>query len=836
MTPGARGLLFVVALLGVVDLALFADVLSPWGTTLPSAGDVEIHGRLLEFAAAHLRHGQLPLWNPHVFSGTPALGNPNAMMLYPLSLLDLALPLPLAISLATVLHTLLAGTFTYLWTVRRGLHPAGCVLAAAMVSFGGPFFARIHAGHLSALAAMAWSPLVLLSVDELLRRPSVLWVAVGAVAVAMQVLGGHPQYVFYSLLAAGASVLLRLAGTPRPWRVLAAFAAMVVWGTSLAAVQLVPTLDALAETVRGGSLAFASASTFSMTWSGFIMLLVPRFFGHGALNDYWGDWLYWEVVPFVGIVGLAAAVYGAVRGNRRTRAFAGLLAVTFLVLSLGSNTPVLGLLYAWVPPFDRLRSSARALFQFGLFAAMLAAVGIDALARDRRRAPTLVAALGGTALALALFAGWIWMTVSGARVTTREEIAAVLRLPLEQRELRIREVAAGDDRWAERLRRAGVARDLAVQSDPVARARATDVYWPPYVEAMSVDRWQDLRAWLVPTKGYAYPLEEWADPAVGRRQAWEAVGRCLLAAAICAATAILVHRASGTTNAALGLVVLGIAELIGFAGSIRATFDLRPFRPASLAAFFRERPGDYRVYHATLRNGTMSVGGLDIWGYDPFVSARYAEYIAATQGEQAGAGDHLTPIQRAHRSYGMLRLQYILAQADDGERVNVLAGPTELPSPLPRVALMRHYQVHDGGAAVLAALDSLAWDPARTVLLESEPHPTPTMGGTGTVAVRDESTDHLTIDAELSDPAILLVSDAYSRGWRVRALDHSDQSEYEVLPANRVLRAVPLAAGRHHIRMEYVPSCYRLGAALSLGALAMLLVVGGRAALTRRAA
>ena len=61
MTPGARGLLFVVALLGVVDLALFADVLSPWGTTLPSAGDVEIHGRLLEFAAAHLRHGQLPL-------------------------------------------------------------------------------------------------------------------------------------------------------------------------------------------------------------------------------------------------------------------------------------------------------------------------------------------------------------------------------------------------------------------------------------------------------------------------------------------------------------------------------------------------------------------------------------------------------------------------------------------------------------------------------------------------------------------------------------------------------------------------------------------------------
>jgi hypothetical protein len=35
------------------------------------------------------------------------------------------------------------------------------------------------------------------------------------------------------------------------------------------------------------------------------------------------------------------------------------------------------------------------------------------------------------------------------------------------------------------------------------------------------------------------------------------------------------------------------------------------------------------------------------------------------------------------------------------------------------------------------------------------------------------------------------------------------QQDYQVLPANLALRAIPMAAGDHHLRIEYAPKAYR---------------------------
>jgi hypothetical protein len=814
--------------LAVANVAVFADVLLP-GTKVPTAGDVEVHGRLFEFAARNLARGQLPLWNPHVFSGTPGLGDPNAMMLYPFMVVNILLPLPFAITLSAVLHTFLAGFFAFVWALRRGIHPVGAFLAGAMVSFGGPFFARIGAGHLGVVAAMAWSPLVLLVVDELVRRVSLGWMAIGAVAVAMQLLGGHPQYVLYSWLAATLSLLLQLRGASQRGRIAVSFILVLIWGTALAAIQVVPVLDALRENSRGASLALGAAAEFSLNWSALLTLFVPFFFGHGAGPEYWGDWLYWETTPFVGIVGLGLAIYGATYGARSKRRGAGVLALVFGILALGSNTPLFGFLYDAVPPFDRLRASARALFHFSLFAAMLAAVGTDTLLRVRRLARGLVVSLCGAAVLCLAFAGWIRTAVGDGPSSTRAEVEAVLRLPIEQRDSRIAEMAGGDATLAQRLRDAARARDLVVQvPDGRERDEAMAAYAEPYVAAMSVDRWQDLRAWLVRTKGYSYPLEEWADPDAAYRQAQAAIVGLVIAAATCAVLALLFWTARRSALAVFGIVTLGFVELCVFASTSRMSFDLEALRPPALAKFFEEHVGDYRIHHAQYPNSAMSVGSLDIWGYDPFVPARYADYMAFTQGHAEGpkSGSFLT-VTRPHGSFAMLRLQYVLAQ--NGERVEVVAGPAQMPPPLPRVSLLRDYEVHVGREAMLTAMSSSAWDPKRTVLLESEPEPSPEAAGTGAVDILDESPNHLTIEASLSAPALLLVTDAYSEGWRARPVDSISQQKYLVRPANLVLRAVALPAGHHVIRMEYVPAFFGGGVALSLIGLAVLVLVGGRA-------
>src|SRR5690606_15200919 len=102
----------------------------------------------------------------------------------------------------------------------------------------------------------------------------------------------------------------------------------------------------------------------------------------------------------------------------------------------------------------------------------------------------------------------------------------------------------------------------------------------------------------------------------------------------------------------------------------------------------------------------------------------------------------------------------------------------------------------------------------------SQPQPAPQeTEATGTVRIIDTSTDHLTVEAELPEPAILLITDSYSEGWRAVSLPGSQQQQYDLLPANYVLRAIPLAAGRHRLRVEYSPLAFRIGCWISIGSL-----------------
>jgi len=102
-------------------------------------------------------------------------------------------------------------------------------------------------------------------------------------------------------------------------------------------------------------------------------------------------------------------------------------------------------------------------------------------------------------------------------------------------------------------------------------------------------------------------------------------------------------------------------------------------------------------------------------------------------------------------------------------------------------------------------------------LLESSPSPAPVESGDpGSVRVTGFSTDYLTIEADLKQPAVLLMTDLYTPAWKAVALPGSVQAQYELVPANYILRAVPLGAGHHHLRVEYMPREYKTGKWISI--------------------
>jgi hypothetical protein len=273
-------------------------------------------------------------------------------------------------------------------------------------------------------------------------------------------------------------------------------------------------------------------------------------------------------------------------------------------------------------------------------------------------------------------------------------------------------------------------------------------------------------------------------------------------------------------RAPLLLAAVGVVELTSFAWAARGTFDFSPSALRPLETFYSQRQGDHRVHNPTLPNSAMSLGVRDIWGRDALVSARYAGYIAFTQGSEAtDARAPFLDLWRVDPSYRMLRLAYVLRE--DGDSVRVLMEP---PNPLPRLLLVADYVVRRRPDEILATLASRAWDPTKTVVLEAQPDPTPADGpAQGSARVLEETTDRMTIEVEVPAATLLLITDAYSEDWHARPLPGSVQKTYEVVPANYVLRAVPLSAGHHRLELWYAPPYFR--SAVGIAALALCCLV-----------
>ena len=163
-----------------------------------------------EAAAAAIRDGRLPLWNPYLFTGAPFLANPQTALLYPLNLPGYALSAPQAVKYSVIFHVFLAGVFMYAFarsSLRVGW--AGGLAAALPFMFGG--FLTQQVGHINQLNAAVWLPLVLLLFDLAQQRRQPLFALLGGVALAAQILAGHSQETFLLLVAFGLFFLFRLA-------------------------------------------------------------------------------------------------------------------------------------------------------------------------------------------------------------------------------------------------------------------------------------------------------------------------------------------------------------------------------------------------------------------------------------------------------------------------------------------------------------------------------------------------------------------------------------------------------------------------------------------------
>lgn len=441
-----------------------ATVQEPWSSVLDAPPEERPRNRGLadqgvffypvhRWVAASWLAADPPLWNPWIFAGVPALGNPQCGVLDPQVLLH-ALLLGLGgealfdrgFAFLAVGRLALAGLGAYLLARRLGLARAGAALAAA--TFAGSGFCVLWLGA-SPMHVGPFLPWVLLGLETIAGRdvrgrsaPRGRGVLLAALALSLAILGGHPETSFFVGAAGGAWALALLLEDRRTG--LLALGALAA-GTALSGVVLLPFLEYLPRSgawlarraASGGgdvdALALGalivplglvlrlrdvppSVGRRRATWAAAAalagcallvaargagtsasLLLAPDLFGApGRGPGYVGPGEYLERaaawVPAAALaLALAALLAPRGEGLRRRGLVAG-LGVLALVLALGA--PGASELFGLVPLFG-LGATARLAVVSSLFLGLLAGEGLERAGRVER-----VAAAGALALLL----------------------------------------------------------------------------------------------------------------------------------------------------------------------------------------------------------------------------------------------------------------------------------------------------------------------------------------------------------------------------------------------------------------------------------------------------
>ncbi|MCC6905245.1 MAG: hypothetical protein IT326_05325 [Anaerolineae bacterium] len=216
------------------------------------------------------------------------------------------------------------------------------------------------------------------------------------------------------------------------------------------------------------------------------------------------------------------------------------------------------------------------------------------------------------------------------------------------------------------------------------------------------------------------------------------------------------------------------------------------------------------------QNDAGQVGLKSVFGYN-------ALEIAANQAFAASVADPRST------AYDILGARYVVSgnvlepALLEGERALRLIGETgsahvyERGRVLPVARLVTRYEAITDDEAATARVHAPDFDPATTVILEREPGCTPS-GTAGTARVIEERPGFWRIETESDGPALLILSETAYPGWQATL----NGTKAEIMTAYTAIRAVCVPAGASEVVMRYDPASLKIGAGISLLALAGL--------------
>jgi hypothetical protein len=840
-------------LVPIAALAAFVTILlrGPLGGAAMMSYDLYVYF----FPAKHFileafRRGEWPLWNPAIFFGAPFLANIQMAVLYPPDVIFLWPDFARAVAASQWFH-LVAGGSGFYWLARRGwgLGPWGASFGAT--AFTGSGFLGAHMGHLNQVHAATWLPWLALATHRGAAAASdawrarfahrhgsqaphliwqmtpeiarlVRWVAAGAVATALLITAGHTQETYYTLLALGGEATLFALAPPRRALVhlchVGALALSVGLGASLAAAQLVPTLELVHQGYRAGGMPRDEAGSYAIDRTHLLETLLPTYWNLPAQ----------EVTGYVGTVVLpfASVALAASPARRQVLALATTAGIA-LVLGLGTYTSLFDTALLWLPLFSSFRAPGRWLLIWTYAVAGLAAHGLDAVdLRGRLRWPAsasattapadtassrrsglvraVIGSLAIATLALGVAGARTWV-VGGAQWLPPGRVALVWLWCGASGAMGVLALAQfGGALHA--LTRAGV---LAIATAELALAGHRMEYtWPvdpvvytapSPVAPFARDRLANVSPDASPPRLVSLTVEQHLDAARLARSTVGAEGDTIRYRAL-----------QDALKPNLGLVY-GLPTIDGYDGGLLPLRTYARFKSVllptlaagsvphlSLAAEANGRADARRFASlgvaAVISDGRNGSPGNDWRTFDDAPGAAWWHDNAIPMASRALVVDQVIVVPDDQQAVALLRTL-------DLTTVATVASPID-------------------------GIESIAMEPSAT---GARPEAAPrSRGSAGTARVRHYGARVVEIEATALRPALVVLTDTDYPGWRATV----DGVTAPVIRVDTMFRGVAISAGTHVVRFEFVPWSVHLGAAVS--AVALVLIVAAVSSTVRR--
>lgn len=747
-------------------------------------------------ATREVQAGAMPLLDLHTYagakpwwSGSPGLYYPFLLPLYWLvdtaSTVDTA---RLLIVLPHVVHLGWASLGTYLFLrCCTGVTPLAAAVGAFAYGLSAPLTNIELAGQVQSMSYLPW---VMIAVDAVMLRGSAAAFLGGALGLGLLNVAGLPDdairiWFVVGLQAAlvGGLSLRQAAAGGRPAftafvRRLAAVAAMGGFGIGLAGFVLAGIARTISWDVEGMNLSCANVAQFAPESS-----LRPAALLHQLLPSAASDLMLRGTAPTGGIlhgVLMLLGVFGAARSSA-SPAWCGTARIslaTGLLVILGSNTPVFGVLCTVLPPFFGFPHPIDYSFAVTWAAALLVAVGVDAA---RTVAPgRLVAVLAAVAAAAA---GLLRLTDAAMPFAWRFDPQQLLAfvgavtglgiaaawLPQRARVIALAVLAVGEYLITPA--------HLAIAPPSVPRGVAFHSGWN-----LSPDPFTELRPILVElgARGERYAgVASYVD-----NQAW-----------ITGTRALFGHSAQAIEPA--------FRDVLG-RFTVGAPYQLWM---QNLPQFL----GNMGVGHVVLRKGMEA----DVRRFDVLrdLLPRVKEELAAF------------PLVRETRDFAIYALQAPLPMVYAQDRV-VLADAEEA------TAAILHDDVR-GAARVdpadVAQLPPLAAAATRAGAATADEFAALQRENIVLRDTRPDSTRRI-LDVRFSRPALLVLNEAWIADWHATV----DGAHSSLLRVNRVQTGVWLEAGVHTVELNWAPWLERAGRFASAGFFAVWLTGVGAVVLGRR--